>query len=58
MAEEWVKAPRSKARLIDNLRAETSKSLATAEKKNKELAQKLVTADKDRKSAKASLKNA
>ena len=58
MAEEWVKAARSEARLIDNLRTETSKSLAIAKKKNKELARKLVIADKDRKSAKASLKNA
>lgn len=58
MANEWLKVTRSKVRLADNLRAETSKSLATSEKKNKEFALKLVTADKDRKSAKTSLKNA
>ena len=58
MSNKWVKAARSKARLTENLRVETSKSLATTEKKNKEFALKLVTADKDRKSAKTSLKNA
>ena len=53
-----MKVAQSKARITNNLHAETSKSLATAEKKNKEFALKLVTADKDRKSAKTSLKNA
>ena len=29
MAEEWVKDTRNKARLTDNLRAETNKALGT-----------------------------
>ena len=58
MAEEWVKDTKSEARLADNLRVETNKSLATAEKRNKELALKLATEDKERKSAEVGLKNA
>ena len=58
MAEEWVKDAHSEARLADNLRVETNKSLATAEKKNKELALKLATEDRERKSVEAGLKNA
>lgn len=53
-----MKDVRSKARLTDNLRIETRKSLATTEKKNKELALKLATEDRERKSVKAGLKNA
>ena len=52
-----MKDTKSKARLADNLRVETSKSLATAKKKNKELALKLAIEDRERKSAKAGLKN-
>ena len=58
MAEEWVKDTKSEARLANNLRVETNKSLATAEKRTKELALKLATEDKERKSAEAGLKNA
>lgn len=58
MVEEWVKDARSKTSLTDNLRTKTSKSLATNEKKNKELALKLVTVDRDRKSAEVGLNNA
>ena len=42
----------------DNLCAEASKSLTIAEGRNKELALKLATADRDRRSAKAGLMNA
>lgn len=58
MAEKSVKDARSEARLANNLCAETSKSVATSENKKKELALKLATADRERKSAKAGLKNA
>lgn len=53
MDEEWVKDARSEAKLADNLRAETSKSLATTEKKKKELTLKLVVENKERKNAEA-----
>ena len=56
MAKEWVKDARNEARLADNLRTETSKSLVTAKSKNKELALKLAIADRDRRSTKADLK--
>ena len=42
---------------MNNLRAKTSKSLATAKQKNKEITTKLAAEDKGRKSAKAGLKN-
>ena len=45
MAEEWVKDTRNKARLTDNLHAETSKALGTVEERR-------------RKSVEADLKNA
>ena len=45
MAEEWVKDTQNKARLIDNLHAETSKALGTVEERR-------------RKSVKVDLKNA
>ena len=57
MAEKWVKDAWSEARLADNLRAETSKSLATAKQKNKEITTKLAAEDRGRKSAEAGLKN-
>lgn len=47
----------NKARLADNLRVEASKSLTVAEGRNKELAPKLATADRDRMSVKAGLRN-
>ena len=56
--KEWVKDTQNKARLADNLRVETSKSLATVESKNKELALKLAAADRDRKSTEAGLRTA
>ena len=58
MAEEWVKDAHNKARLADNLRAETNKSLAIVEGGNKELALKLATADRNRRSAEAGLRTA
>ena len=58
MAEEWVKDAQNEARLMDNLRAETNKSLTTVEIRNKELALKLATADKDRKGVEAGLRTA
>ena len=57
MAEKWVKDAWSEARLAENLRAETSKSLATAKQKNKEITTKLAAEDRGRKSAEAGLKN-
>lgn len=57
-AKEWLKDTRNEARLANNLRVETSKSLAAVEGKNKELALKLVVADRDRKSAEAGLRTA
>lgn len=53
-----MKDPRNKARLADNLLVETTKALGTAEQKNKELALKLATANRDQKSAEARLKTA
>ena len=47
MVEEWVKETWNEAKLADNLRAEASKSLATAEGRNKELALKLAVVDRD-----------
>lgn len=47
MVKEWVKEARNKAKLTNNLRVETNKSLATTEGRNKELALKLATADRD-----------
>ena len=56
--EEWVKDTRNEARLADDLLAEASKSLAIVKNRNKELALKLATADRDWRSAEASLRNA
>ena len=57
MAKEWVKDAWSEAKLADNLHVETSKSLATAKQKNKEITTKLAAEDRGRKSAEAGLKN-
>ena len=48
----------NEARLTDNLRAKANKSFAVAKGRNKELALKLATADRDWRSAEASLRNA
>lgn len=56
MVEEWVKDAQNEARAVDNLYLEVSKSLATAESKNKDLPLKLATTDRDRKSVEAGLK--
>ena len=56
MLEEWMKDAQNEAKLTDNLYAETSKSLATAEGRNKELALKLVAVDRDRRSTEAGLR--
>ena len=53
--EEWVNDARNKARLADNLHAEANKSFAVTEGRNKKLALKLATMDRDRRSAKAGL---
>lgn len=58
MAEEWVKDARNDARVVDNLHAEVSKSLATSKRRYKDLALKLATANMHRKSAEASLRTA
>ena len=55
--EKWVKDNRNEARLANNLRVEASKSLTVAKGRNKELALKLATADRDRMSVKAGLRN-
>ena len=51
-----MKDAQNEARLANNLRVETSKSLATAEGRNKELALKLATTNRDRRSAKVGLR--
>jgi len=51
-----VKDNQNEARLEDNLRAETSMSLAVTESRNKELALKLAIADKDRRSVEVGLR--
>ena len=51
-----MKDNQNEARLEDNLRAETSMSLAVAESRNKELALKLAIADKDRRSVEVGLR--
>ena len=56
IAEEWVKDTQNEARLADNLRMETSKSIAITKSKNKELALKLTIVDKDWRSPEAGLK--
>ena len=48
----------NEVRLADNLHAKANKSFAVAKGRNKELALKLATADKDRKSTEAGLRNA
>ena len=53
-----MKDARNEARLTDNLRAKASKSLAVTEGRNKELALKLASVDRDQKSTKAGLKSA
>ena len=55
--EEWVKNARNEASLADNLCTEASKSLAIAEGRNKKLALKLATMDKDWRSAEDGLRN-
>ena len=57
MVEEWVKDARNEVRVEANLHAETSKALGAAEQKNQELTMKLTTEKRERKSAKAGLKN-
>ena len=53
-----MKDTRNEARLADDLLAEASKSLAIVNNRNKELALKLATVDRDWRSAEASLRNA
>lgn len=55
-AKKWVKDTRNEARAMDNLHAEVSKSLVATKSKKKELALKLSTADRDRRSTEANLK--
>lgn len=56
MAEAWVNGAQNDARVMDNLCAEASKYLTTAESRNKELALKLSAADRDQRSIEAGLK--
>ena len=51
-----MKDTQNEARLADNLRMETSKSIAITKSKNKELALKLTIVDKDWRSPEAGLK--
>lgn len=53
MKDAW-----KEARLADNLHAETTKAMGATEQKNKELAPKLVAADRDLKSTEVGLKTA
>ena len=53
-----MKDAHNEARLTNNLCVEASKSLAIAKSRNKELALKLVTVDRDQRNVKAGLKNA
>ena len=50
-----MKDAHNEVRLTDNIRAEASKSLVVVEGKNKELALRLAIADRDQRSAEASL---
>ena len=56
--EEWVKDAQNEARVKANLYVETSKALGVVEQKNQELAAKLITEERGRKSIETSLKNA
>ena len=58
MAKEWVKDAHNEARVEANLHAETNKAFGAAEQKNQELTVKLTTKERERRSAKAGLKNA
>ena len=58
MAEEWVKEARNDVKNEVYLYLETKKALEAAKEENKELLSKLITEEKDRRSAKAGLKNA
>lgn len=55
MDEECIKDARNEARVEANLRAETDKTLGTAEQKNKEFMVKLTAEERARKSAEAGL---
>lgn len=57
-AEKWVRDAQNKTRLTNNIRTKASKSHAIAKGRNKELALKLATIDRDRRNTKDSLKNA
>ena len=58
VAEEWVKEARNDVKNEVYLYLETKKALEAAKEENKELLSKLITEEKDRRSAKAGLKNA
>lgn len=53
-----MKDAQNDARLANNLRVETSKSLAIAKDRNKELALKLATVNGDQRSAEVGLRTA
>ena len=58
MVEEWVKEAQNDAKNEVHLRLETEKALGAAKEENKELLSKLTIEERERKSAKARLKNA
>jgi len=58
VAEEWVKEARNDVKNKVYLYLETKKALGATKEENKELLPKLITEEKDRRSAKAGLKNA
>ena len=58
MAEEWVKEARNDVRNEVYLCLETKKALGATKEENKELLSKLTAEERERRSAKAGLKNA
>ena len=58
MAEEWIKEARNDSRNEVHLRVEAEKSLRAMKQECKKLASKLITEERERRSAKARLKNA
>lgn len=58
MAEEWVDHAHSKLKKEEAYWVSTTKSLALAEKKNKDLVTKLIKVDRERKSSEAALAGA
>ena len=58
MAEEWVKEARNDVKNEVHLRLETKRVLGAAKEENNELHSELIAEERERRSAKAELKNA